>query len=70
MFGGTTDAAAVVAMRPATNREVIPVQAAAVARLGGSVRCLCARMKGENARRLIRAARGRVSPPAFPSAAQ
>ena len=57
VFGADTDEAALAAIRAATSRTVVPVDASAVARLGGSVRCLGAQMKGENARQLVEAAR-------------
>lgn len=57
VFGMATDAPALEAIRAASDREVVAVDASKVARLGGSVRCLGAQMKGENARRLIDAAR-------------
>ena len=62
VFGLETDAAVLETFRAATSREVVPVDASAVARLGGSVRCLGAQLKGENARRLIRAARNQPPP--------
>jgi agmatine/peptidylarginine deiminase len=57
VFGMATDAPALTAIRAASDREVVAVDASKVARLGGSVRCLGAQMKGDNARRLIEAAR-------------
>ncbi len=57
VFGQPSDAAVLACLRAASDREVVPVDAAKVSRLGGSVRCLGAQMKGDNARRLIEAAR-------------
>ena len=59
VFGMETDAPALQTIREATDKEVVPIQAGKVARMGGSVRCLGAQLKGENARRLIEAARAR-----------
>ena len=55
-YGRDSDAPALEIIRAATDRVVVPVDASQVGRLGGSVRCLGAQMKGENARRLIEAA--------------
>ena len=57
VYGLDTDDAALAKIRAATDREVVPVPAGDIAKMGGSVRCLGAQMKGENARRLIAAAR-------------
>ncbi|MDD2240043.1 MAG: agmatine deiminase family protein [Kiritimatiellae bacterium] len=57
VYGRESDARALEQIRAATDRVVVPVDAAQVGRLGGSVRCLGAQMKGDNARRLIKAAR-------------
>ncbi len=59
IYGLDTDARAMQQIRAATDREVVPVNAGRIAQLGGSVRCLSAQMKGENARKLIEAARRR-----------
>lgn len=59
VYGLDTDDAALARIRAAADREVVPIDASAVAQMGGSVRCLGAQMKGENARRLIEAARRR-----------
>ncbi len=59
IYGMDTDAPALAQIRARTPREVIPVPAGAVAPLGGSVRCLTTQMKGDNARRLIQAARNK-----------
>ena len=59
IFGIPADAAALERFRARTDREVVPVDAHKVAALGGSVRCLSGQMKGENARKLIEAARAR-----------
>ena len=59
VYGLETDAKALAQIRAATDREVVPVEAGKIGSLGGSVRCLSAQMKGDNARRLIEAARNR-----------
>lgn len=59
VYGLKTDAEALATIRANTNREVVPVAAGQIGQMGGSVRCLCAQLKGENARRLIVAARKR-----------
>ena len=59
VFGMETDAPALQKIREATDKEVVPIQAGKVAQMGGSVRCLSWQVKGENARRLIEAARVR-----------
>ena len=59
VYGLDTDDAALARIRAAADREVVPIDASAVAQMGGSVRCLGAQMKGEYARRLIEAARRR-----------
>ena len=59
VFGMETDAPALQKVQAATDKEVVPIQAGKVARMGGSVRCLSWQVKGENARRLIEAARVR-----------
>ena len=57
VYGLDADGRALKRIRAATDREVIPVDASRIAQLGGSVRCLSAQMKGENARKLMEAAR-------------
>lgn len=59
VYGRDSDAPALENIRAATDREVVPVDAAQVGRLGGSVRCLGTQIKGHNARRLIEAARSK-----------
>jgi len=59
VYGRASDAPALDIIRAATDREVVPVDASHVGRLGGSVRCLGTQMNGENARRLIEAARAK-----------
>ena len=59
VFGMETDARALRSIREATDKEVVPIHAEKVAPLGGSVRCLSGQMSGENARKLIEAARRR-----------
>ena len=58
-FGIPEDAAALERLRARSDREIVPVEARKVADLGGGVRCLSAQFKGENARKLIEAARER-----------
>ena len=57
VYGLETDARALAQIRARTDREVVPVDARRIAPLGGSVRCLSGQLKGENARKLIEAAR-------------
>lgn len=57
VFGMETDAKNLALIRAESDREVIPIDAETVSRMGGSVRCLSGQMKGENARKLIEAAR-------------
>lgn len=57
VYGMATDAKAVEQVRAHTDREVVLVEAGKIARLGGSVRCLSWQVKGENARKLMEAAR-------------
>lgn len=59
VFGLETDAKALAQIRDRTPREVVPVQAGNIGRLGGSIRCLSWQVQGENARKLIEAARRR-----------
>jgi agmatine deiminase len=59
IYGMETDAKAIEQVRAHTQREVVPVAASQIGQMGGSVRCLSAQMKGENARKLIEAARTR-----------
>lgn len=59
VYGLESDAKALAKIRASTEREVVPVDAGAIGQMGGSVRCLSAQLKGENARRLIEAARKR-----------
>ena len=58
-FGVPEDAVALELLRARSDREIVPVAARNVADLGGSVRCLSGQLKGENARKLIEAARAR-----------
>ncbi|NCD22285.1 MAG: hypothetical protein EOL90_05015 [Spartobacteria bacterium] len=58
-FGIPEDAAALELLRARSDREIVPVDARPVADLGGSVRCLSGQFQGENARKLIEAARAR-----------
>lgn len=57
VYGMATDAKALALIRAHTDREVVPVDAGQIGQMGGSVRCLSAQLKGENARCLIEAAR-------------
>ena len=57
VYGLETDARALEQVRAHAGREVVPVDARRIATLGGSVRCLSGQLKGENARKLIEAAR-------------
>ena len=57
VYGLETDGPALEKIRASTHREVVPIDAKKIGSMGGSVRCLSAQMKGENARRLIEAAR-------------
>ena len=57
VYGLETDARALEQVRAHADREVVPVDARRIAPLGGSVRCLSGQLKGENARKLIEAAR-------------
>jgi agmatine/peptidylarginine deiminase len=59
VYGMETDAKAMAKIRAHTAREVVPVDASQIGQMGGSVRCLCAQLKGANAHRLIEAARMR-----------
>ncbi len=58
-FGIPEDAAALELLRARSDRAIVPVDARPVADLGGSVRCLGGQLTGENARKLIEAARAR-----------
>jgi len=57
IYGMETDAMAIEKIRAHTDLEIVTVDASQVAQMGGSIRCLSGQMKGENARRLIEAAR-------------
>ena len=57
VYGLEPEARALAQIRARTDREVVPVDARQIAPLGGSVRCLSGQLKGENARKLIEAAR-------------
>ncbi len=57
VFGHPADGEFLETLRRHTDREVVPVNAESVCSLGGSVRCLSWQVTGENARRLIEAAR-------------
>ena len=58
-FGIPEDAAALELLRARSDRAIVPVDARPVADLGGSLRCLSGQLTGENARKLIEAARAR-----------
>lgn len=55
----SADRAALNAIRARTQKAVVPVPAGEICELGGSVRCLSSQLSGENARRLLAAARAR-----------
>ena len=57
LYGLETDGPALAKIRASTPLDVIPIDAGKIGQMGGSVRCLSTQMKGENARRLIEAAR-------------
>jgi len=57
IFGTAHDGPALNTIRSGTRKKVIPILAAAVCKLGGSVRCLSTQLTGKNARKLIMAAR-------------
>ncbi len=57
VFGHPADGAFLERLRLHTGKEAIPINAESVCPLGGSVRCLSWQVTGENARRLIEAAR-------------
>ena len=57
VYGLETDGPALAKIRASTPLDVIPIDARKIGQMGGSVRCLSTQMKGENARRLIEAAR-------------
>lgn len=57
IFGRPGDDRALRTIRSGTRKRVVPVPAADVCKLGGSVRCLSWQLTGENARKLIMAAR-------------
>lgn len=57
VYGLETDGPALAKIHASTSLPVIPIDAGKIGTMGGSVRCLSTQMKGENARRLIEAAR-------------
>ncbi len=57
VFGNDNDARSIEAVASLTGKEIIPINAEAVCFMGGSVRCLSWQVTGENARKLIEAAR-------------
>ena len=57
IYGLETDDKAIAQIRAHTGRDIVTVDAAQIGQMGGSVRCLSGQVKGENARRLIEAAR-------------
>lgn len=57
IFGNSTDNQALQLVRDNTSKTVVPIDASLVCRMGGSVRCLSWQVVGENARKLIEAAR-------------
>ncbi len=57
VFGNSNDEKSIAAIEALTKKEIIPINAEGVCFMGGSVRCLSWQMTGENARKLIEAAR-------------
>lgn len=58
-FGIPEDAKALVQVRAATSREVIPVQSSQVCHMGGGVRCMSWQLRGANAQALLAYAESR-----------
>ncbi|XP_013790147.1 uncharacterized protein LOC106474008 [Limulus polyphemus] len=56
-FNNPTDISILTTIRGKTNRTVVPINASRVCEMGGSVRCLSWQQTGENARKIIEAAR-------------
>ncbi|XP_076314901.1 uncharacterized protein LOC143227330 [Tachypleus tridentatus] len=56
-FNNPTDGSILRAIQDKTNRIVVPINASRVCEMGGSVRCLSWQQTGENARKIIEAAR-------------
>ncbi len=57
VFGNSNDEKSIDAIAALTDKEIIPINAEGVCFMGGSVRCLSWQVTGENARKLIEAAR-------------
>ncbi|MCR9142921.1 MAG: agmatine deiminase family protein [bacterium] len=57
VFDEDADEAALELIRAHTNKSVVPLYAGDICELGGSARCLSWQLTGENAQKLIRAAR-------------
>ena len=57
VFNGKTDAKALELVKKNTSKTVVAIDASAVCTMGGSVRCLSWQLMGENAVKLIKAAR-------------
>lgn len=57
VFGNATDDQAIQLIQRNSSKTVVPIDASLVCRMGGSVRCLSWQVAGENAKRLIEAAR-------------
>ncbi len=58
VFGTPWDDAFLATLRRHSGKRILPIDARAISRLGGSLRCLSWHLTGENARRLIEAAAG------------
>ena len=57
VFGNRNDGKSIAVIESLTNKVIIPINAEGVCFMGGSVRCLSWQVTGENARKLIEAAR-------------
>lgn len=57
IFNGKTDSAATQLVKNNTSKTVVPIDASNVCMMGGSVRCLSWQLVGNNAKKLIEAAR-------------
>lgn len=57
VFGNKSDDSFLATLKLYTDREIVPINAEGVCFMGGSVRCLSWQMTGENAQKLIDAAR-------------
>ncbi|MCP4178168.1 MAG: agmatine deiminase family protein [bacterium] len=57
VFNNSIDSSAIRTIQSESNKKVIPVDAENVSKLGGSVRCLSWQLTGNNAEKIIKAAR-------------